>query len=95
MDGALVIMIVALVVAVLGFTLVVVKWGLAHEEKRLALKANGGADVQRMEHVLAATQAEVTNLRERVQVLEKLATDDDRKLASDIERLRSSDAMRG
>jgi len=88
-------MILILVVSVLGFTLIVVKWGLAHEEKRLALKANGGVDVQRMEQVLAATQAEMVNLRERVQVLEKLATDDDRKLASDIERLRSSEAMRG
>jgi len=88
-------MIVVLVIVVLGFTLVVVKWGLAHEEKRLALKASGGADFQRMEQVLAATQAEMVNLRERVQVLEKLATDDDRKLASDIERLRSQETMRG
>ncbi|RYD94479.1 MAG: hypothetical protein EOP61_21585 [Sphingomonadales bacterium] len=95
MDITVTTMIVVLVIAVLGFTLIVVKWGLAHEEKRLAVKANGGADFQRMEHVLAATQAEMTNLRERVQVLERLATDDDRKLASDIERLRSAEAMRG
>lgn len=95
MDGSLVSMILVLVLAVLGFTLIVVKWGLAHEEKRLALKAHGGADVQRMEQVLAATQAEMVSLRERVQVLEKLATDDDRKLASDIERLRSQETMRG
>ena len=95
MDLTITTMILVLVLAVLGFTLIVVKWGLAHEEKRLALKANGGADVQRMEHVLAATQAEMVNLRERVQVLEKLATDDDRKLASDIERLRSQETMRG
>lgn len=95
MDTELVVMIVALVLVVLGFTLTVVKWGLAHEEKRMALKASGGADVQRMEQVLAATQAEMVNLRERVKVLEKLATDDDRRLASDIERLRSADTMRG
>lgn len=95
MDITVTTMIVVLVIAVLGFTLIVVKWGLAHEEKRLAVKANGGADFQRMEHVLAATQGEMTNLRERVQVLERLATDDDRKLASDIERLRSAEAMRG
>lgn len=95
MDVTITTMIVIIVVTVLSFTLVVVKWGLAHEEKRLALKANGGADFQRMEHVLASTQAEVMSLRERVQVLEKLATDDDRRLASDIERLRSVDTMRG
>ena len=95
MDVTITTMIVIIVVTVLSFTLVVVKWGLAHEEKRLALKATGGADFQRMEHVLASTQAEVMSLRERVQVLEKLATDDDRRLASDIERLRSADTMRG
>lgn len=95
MDVTITTMIVIIVVTVLSFTLVVVKWGLAHEEKRLALKATGGADFQRMEQVLAATQTEVNTLRERVQVLERLATDDDRKLASDIERLRSADTMRG
>jgi len=95
MDMTLTTMIVVLVIAVLGFSLIVVKWGLAHEEKRLAMEASGGADFQRMEQVLAATQTEMVNLRERVQVLEKLATDDDRKLASDIERLRSAETMRG
>lgn len=95
MDITITTMIVVIVITVLGFSLIVVKWGLAHEEKRLALKANGGADFQRMEQVLAATQAEMVNLRERVQVLEKLVTDDDRKLASDIERLRSAETMRG
>ncbi len=88
-------MVVVIVLVVLGFSLLVVKWGLAHEEKRMALKATGGADFQRMEQVLTATQSELAGLRQRVQVLEKLATDDDRKLASDIERLRSADTMRG
>lgn len=88
-------MIVVVVLVVLGFSLIVVRWGLAHEEKRMAMKTSGGADFQRMEQVLAATQAELVRLRERVQVLEKLATDDDRKLASDIERLRAADTMRG
>lgn len=88
-------MVVVIVLVVLGFSLLVVKWGLAHEEKRMAMKATGGADFQRMEQMLAATQTEMAGLRERVQVLERLATDDDRKLASDIERLRSAEAMRG
>ncbi len=88
-------MIVVIVLVVLGFSLIVVRWGLAHEEKRMAMKAGGGVDVQRIEQVLAVTQAELVRLRERVQVLEKLATDDDRKLASDIEQLRAADTMRG
>jgi len=88
-------MVVVIVLVVLGFSLLVVKWGLAHEEKRMAMKATGGADFQRMEQMLAATQTEMAGLRERVQVLERLATDDDRKLASDIERLRAAETMRG
>jgi uncharacterized membrane-anchored protein YhcB (DUF1043 family) len=37
---------------------------------------------------LEAYQAEVQGLRDRVGVLEKLATDDDRRLAGEIDRLR-------
>ncbi|HOY77430.1 MAG TPA: hypothetical protein PLN33_06465 [Hyphomonadaceae bacterium] len=88
-------MVVVIVLVVLGFSLLIVKWGLAHEEKRMAMKATGGADFQRMGQMLAATQTEMAGLRERVQVLERLATDDDSKLASDIERLRSAETMRG
>lgn len=58
-------MIVAIVLVVLGFSLIVVRWGLAHEEKRMAMKSGGGVDVQRIEQVLAVTQAELVRLRER------------------------------
>lgn len=88
-------MIVVIVLVVLGFSLIVVKWGLAHEEKRMALRAGRTAaqgDVARLEQILAATQTEMARLKDRVQVLEKLATDEDRRLASDIERLRSAEA---
>ncbi|MEZ6028535.1 MAG: hypothetical protein R3C46_02195 [Hyphomonadaceae bacterium] len=37
---------------------------------------------------------EITRLKERVAVLEKLATDDDRKLAGEIDRLRGEDLRR-
>ena len=59
---------------------------MKHEERRSALKAWGGSE--RLEAILAETQKEVATLRERVQVLEKLVTDDDRRLATEIERLR-------
>lgn len=88
-------MIVIIILVVLGFSLIVVKWGLAHEEKRMALQASrkgAPAEVARLEQILAATQTEMAKLKERVQILEKLATDDDRRLASDIERLRASEA---
>lgn len=79
---------------VLYATVEIVKMGIAHEEKRLALKHGQGEasrDTARLEQILAATQTEMARLKDRVQVLEKLATDDDRRLASDIERLRSAD----
>lgn len=79
---------------VLSSAVQIVKMGIAHEDKRLALKAGQG-DAGRIEQILAANQAEMAKLRERIQVLERLATDDDRKLASDIERLRAADTMRG
>lgn len=87
-------MIVVIVLVVLGFTLIVVRWGLKHEEKRMELRANrtgAPVEVARLEQILTATQTEMARLRERVQVLEKLVTDDDRRLATDIERLRSTD----
>ena len=88
-------MIIVIVLVVLGFSLIVVKWGLAHEEKRMELQASrkgAPAEVARLEQILAATQTEMARLKERVQILEKLATDDDRRLASDIERLRANEA---
>ena len=45
-------------------------------------------DIARLEKITADAQAEIARLKERVMVLEKLVTDDDRRLASEIERLR-------
>ena len=74
----------------------IVRMALGHEEKRMGIASGQGApaDVQRLEQILAATQAEVTKLRDRVQVLERLATDDDRRLAGEIDRLRSAEEAR-
>jgi hypothetical protein len=40
------------------------------------------------DHAAAEMQAQINKLADRVAVLEKLATDEDRKLAGEIERLR-------
>lgn len=40
------------------------------------------------DRTIATMQMQIDKLSERVQVLEKLVTDEDRKLAQDIERLR-------
>ena len=45
------------------------------------------AELEGVKAQLAAAAQEVEKLNNRVRVLEKLATDDDRRLASEIERL--------
>jgi hypothetical protein len=90
--GAIAVSIAAVVIAVVYVSYLIVKLALQHEEKKLAVKF--GAD-QRVDRILAETQAEMARLRERVQVLERLATDEDRRVASEISRLGDSAAVRG
>lgn len=73
---------------VLAFTLQVIRMGIAHEEKRLALKA-GVSDASRLEQIIAANETEIAKLRQRVEVLERLATDDERRLTREISGLAS------
>lgn len=55
-------------------------------------------DMARENRIAGASDAEVMGeiqrLKDRVAVLEKLATDDDRKLAGEIDRLRGDDLRR-
>ncbi len=66
--------------AVHGFT--------SYQEKKLKLQREIalGASAE-LKAVVAGLRDETTRLRERVAVLERLATDDDRKLSAEIERL--------
>jgi cell division protein FtsB len=87
----------AMFVAITGIvaTFFVIRMGMRHTERRLEL-TQGAGDVGRLERIIAENAAETARLRERVQVLERLVTDDDRKLADEINRLgRSSDGARG
>lgn len=59
------------------------------ETEKARAKASSSEDVEGMKRLLADNTAEVSRLRARVEVLERLATDGDRQLAGDIERLRS------
>lgn len=52
-------------------------------------KSEGRGRAPQDDRVIAHMQQEIDRLTQRVQVLEKLVTDDDRKLASEIDRLRS------
>lgn len=66
----------------------IVRMALAHEEKRLALKAGVG-DAARLEQIVGANEAEMAKLRQRVEVLERLATDDEGRLSREISSLRN------
>ncbi len=66
----------------------IVRMGLAHEEKRMALKAGMG-DASRLEQIVASNEAEMAKLRQRVEVLERLVTDDERRLSREISGLTS------
>jgi hypothetical protein len=82
-------------VAVAGMATFVIMLWFSHKMQTEKLRAKGGLgaeDTARLERIVAETSAEVVRLRERVQVLERLVTDDDRKLADEINRLRGGDA---
>jgi hypothetical protein len=53
---------------------------------------DGFGEVTRLESLVSETNAEVDRLRKRVAVLEKLLTDDDRRLANEIDRLQRDEA---
>jgi Phage shock protein B len=77
-------------IAIAGMiTFILMIWMIGRAETAKA-KAKGGtdADRERLERIIAETSTEVARLRDRVQVLEKLVTDEDRNLANEIERLR-------
>jgi len=59
------------------------------EIEKARAKAAGAVDSDGMNRVLAENGAEIARLRARVEVLERLATDEDRKLAGEIDRLRA------
>jgi len=88
-------------VAIAGMLTFVAMLYFSHRMQQDKLRAKGGGlgaeETARLQHIVAETSAEVARLRERVQVLEKLVTDDDRKLADEIERLRRDrgDDIRG
>ena len=81
--GAIAISIAAVIIAAIYFGYLIVRMALQHEEKRMGIR---DAD-ERIERILGETQAESAKLRARVEVLERLATDEDRRVANEINRL--------
>jgi hypothetical protein len=62
--------------------------GVIMEYFKQKRRGAGSAEIDRLEKIIADTRAETARLQERVKVLERLVTDDDRRLASEIDRLR-------
>lgn len=62
--------------------------GKAETDKAKA-KAAGALDAEHVKRLLDDNSAEIARLRARVEVLERLATDEDRKLAGEIDRLQA------
>ncbi len=81
-------------VMALAIPLVAIIGGLSTErmKMKLKLKQSGFASdrEQRMMAVIEANEKEMAKLKDRVAVLERLVTDDDRRVASEIERLGGS-----
>jgi hypothetical protein len=70
------------------FVYQIVRLGMKHSEEKLRIR-HGARAVADPDPAVAAAHIEIAALKERVQVLERLATDDDRRLASEINRLRA------
>lgn len=62
-----------------------------HNMERERIKARGMSEGDAVNGVVGDLHHEVSRLKERVQVLEKLVTDDDRRLSDEIDRLRRRD----
>jgi hypothetical protein len=80
---AIMISIVVGIAVIMAASIQIIRMALAHEEKRLALKAGVG-EAARLEQIVGANTTEMARLRQRVEVLERLATDDERRLSHEI-----------
>lgn len=72
----------------------VITGGMRLERQRLKLKATS-TEAEELKALVGDMHGEMTKLKDRVRVLERLATDGDRNLADEIERLRRQDISPG
>lgn len=80
-------------IVLIGTVSGIVTGGMKLEREKIRAKARGYAeDNDVLQGVVGELHEEVAKLKDRVRVLEKLVTDDDRRLADEIERLRRMDA---
>ena len=77
-------------VSLIGTVGGIIQGGLKLERTKVRAKALSGEN-EEQRGLINEMHSEIVKLRDRVNVLERLATDEDRKLASEIERLRRDD----
>lgn len=76
-------------IVVIGSVAGVIQQGIKLERDKVRARRRGeDDDAAMMGGVVEGLHKEVARLKERVRVLEKLVTDDDRRLAEEIDRLR-------
>lgn len=70
----------------------VITGGMKLKREKIRAQARGyGDEADALRGVVGEMHQEIVKLKDRVRVLEKLVTDDDRRLADEIERLRRTD----
>ena len=84
---------------ILGMVLIltvgsIVTNGMQLEKRRLKANAASG-EAEELRTIIGDMLGEMNKLKDRVRVLERLATDTDRNLASEIERLRRTETGAG
>jgi hypothetical protein len=72
----------------------IITTGMKVERTRLRVKAQSG-EAEELKAIISDMHGEISKLKQRVQVLERLATDGDRNLADEIERLRRQENSPG
>ncbi len=70
----------------------VVTGGLKLEREKVRARSRGAeGETDQLRGIVGDLHQDVAKLKDRVRVLEKLVTDDDRRLADEIERLRRTE----
>lgn len=77
-------------IVLIGTISSVITGGMKLEKQRMRIRAGEG-EAEELKALIGDMHGEITKLKDRVRVLERLATDGDRNLADEIERLRRQD----
>ena len=84
--------VIALVI--LGTVSSIITGGMKIEREKIRARSRGvDGDAEQLRGIVGDLHQDVAKLKDRVAVLERLLTDGDRKLSSEIDRLRSSERI--